>query len=249
MTAMTRFLVPYHLDEHLPQFDSPSEPDVTITSNLPDGGTWERLAHLYRSVAAAVARDVQDGGRPVVMSGDCTTSLATVAGLQRAGVDPAVVWFDAHGDIQTLETTTSGYLGGMPLRILIGYRPELISDALGLRPIPEDRIALVDARDLDPPEAEFLATSAIHRYDVDQLADIPEGQIYLHVDFDVVTPDDLPGLLFPAAGGPGLDAVTAAIGRVIATGRVVATGLGCTWSAGHGNGTKIRQQLGAAGFG
>jgi arginase len=248
---MTRILVPYHLDEYLPQLDTPYEPDITITTDLPDGGPWERMAFLYGPVADAVASDVQAGSRPVVMSSDCTTSLAAVAGLQRAGVDPAIVWFDGHGDVQTLETTTSGYLGGMPLRILVGYRPELIADELGLRPIADHRIALVDARDLDPPEAEFLATSAIHRFDVDRLTPdaIPDGPIYLHVDFDVVTPDHLPGLLFPAAGGPGLAAVIAAIGRVIATGRVVATGLGCTWHAGHGNGVKIRQQLEAAGLG
>lgn len=251
MTAMAHILVPYHLDEHLPQLDTPYEPDVTIAADLPDGGPWQRMAHLYGRVAETVAGEVRDGGRPVVASGDCTTSLATVAGLQRAGTDPAIVWFDAHGDVQTLETTASGYLGGMPLRILVGYRPELISEALGLRPIAESRIALVDARDLDPPEVEFLAASAIRRCDVDQLAGdaIPDGPIYLHVDLDVVTPDDLPGLLFPAAGGPALEAVIAAIRRVVATGRVAATGLGCTWSAGHGNGARIRQYLDIVGIG
>lgn len=251
MTAMTHILVPYHLDEHLPQLDAPYEPDITITADLPDDGTWGRMAHLYRKVAEAVASDVQDGGRPIVMSGDCTTSLATVAGLQRAGVDPAIVWFDGHGDVQTLETTTSGYLGGMPLRILAGYRPELISDKVGLRPIADDRITLVDARDLDPPEAEFLSTSAIRRCDVDQLMPdaIPDGPVYLHVDFDVVTPDSVSGLLFPAPGGPDLDAVIAAIGRVIATGRVAATGLGCTWHSGNGNGVKIRRHLEATALG
>jgi arginase len=183
------------------------------------------------------------------MSGDCTTSLATVAGLQRAGVDPAIVWFDGHGDVQTLETTASGYLGGIPLRILTGYRPELISDDLGLRPIPDDRVVLVDARDLDPPEAEFLTTSAVRRIDVDDLvADlIPDGPVYLHIDFDVVTPDELPGLLFPAGGGPGIDAVGAAIGRVMATGRVAAVGVGCTWHAGHGNAARVRPLLDEAG--
>ena len=246
---MTRILVPYHLDENLPSLDVPYEPDRTAPADLPDGGPWQRMAALYDDVANVVAHDARSGGRPVVMSGDCTTSLATVAGLQRAGVDPAIVWFDGHGDVQTLETTTSGYLGGMPLRILTGYRPELISDDLGLRPIPDERVVLVDARDLDPPEAEFLTTSAIRRCDVDDLvADlIPDGPLYLHIDFDVVTPGELPGLLFPAAGGPGLDAVGAAIGQVMATGRVAAVGIGCTWNAGHDNATRVRPILDEAG--
>ena len=82
-----------------------------------------------------------------------------MAGLQHAGLDPAIVWFDAHGDVQTLETTTSGYLGGLPLRLLMppGYRPGLICDRLGLRPVPEDRVVPAGARDLDPPEADYLA--------------------------------------------------------------------------------------------
>jgi arginase len=203
------------------------------------------MAALNGDVADVVAEDARAGQRPVVMSGDCTTSLGTVAGLQRAGVDPAIVWFDGHGDVQTLETTASGYLGGIPLRILTGYRPELISDNLGLRPIPDGRVVLVDARDLDPPEAEFLTTSAIRRCEVDDLvADgIPDGPLYLHIDFDVVTPDELPGLLFPAAGGPTLGTVGAAIGRVMATGRVAAVGVGCTWHSGHGNAARVRPLL------
>jgi arginase len=50
--------------------------------------------------------------------GDCTTALGTVAGLRHAGMDPGIVWFDAHGDVQTLETTASGYQGELPLRPL-----------------------------------------------------------------------------------------------------------------------------------
>src|SRR5690348_16030444 len=98
-----------------------------------------RLARLYRSVAGAVEHALRERTTPWVVSGDCMASLATMAGVQHAGVDDtAVVWFDAHGDVQTLETTTSGYIGGMPLRLMVGYRPELIATPIGLRPVPED---------------------------------------------------------------------------------------------------------------
>jgi arginase len=171
----------------------------------------------------------------VVFSGDCTTSFGVVAGLQRAGTDPAIVWFDAHGDVQTLETTTSGYLGGMPLRILAGYRPELIADRLRLRPVPESRILLVDARDLDPPEITYLEQSAIQRCQVADVAagSLPDGPIYLHVDLDVIDPADLPGLLYPAPGGPRLPEVAAALHRIVGTGQVAAIGLACTWHPGR----------------
>ena len=113
-----------------------------------------------------MAADAGFGGCPVVMSGDCNTSAGIMAGLQRAGADPAIVWFDAHGDVQTLETTTSGYLGGLALRLLTAYRPELIAARLGLRPVPEDRIVLAGARDLDPPEVTYLAGAQITRREV-----------------------------------------------------------------------------------
>jgi len=236
---VTRILVPYHLTEHLPNLDVPVPADRTVTADLPPDDPWAAMATLYDRVAGIVAEAVAAGDRPTVVSADCTTSLGTVAGLQRAGIDPAIVWFDGHGDVQTLETTASGYLGGFPLRILVGYRPELIADALRLRPVPEDRAVLVDARDLDPPEVEYLDRSAIRRCDVDDVV-VPDGPIYLHVDLDVVNPADLPGLRFPAMGGPSLRAVGAAVEDVLATGRVVAVGLGCTWYPGRGAADAVR---------
>jgi arginase len=137
---MTVIGVPYHLDEYLPDLDVTPEPAETVTPELPPGQVWPRLAVLYAAVARAVTRS-RAGGRLVVVSGDCLTALGTVAGLQATGADPAIVWFDAHGDVQTLETTSSGYLGGLPLRLLAGYRPELIAGRLGLRPVPEDHAA------------------------------------------------------------------------------------------------------------
>jgi arginase len=67
-------------------------------------------------------------------------------------------------------TTASGYLGGLPLRLLAGYRPELIAGQLGLRPVAERRILLVGARDLDPPEVTYLAGAQIGRCEVRDLA-------------------------------------------------------------------------------
>jgi len=243
-----RILVPYHLDEYLPAIDAPIAPTTTVVAELPPGDAWQRMTVLYERVAATVADAVRLGGSPTVVSGDCTTSLGTVCGLQQAGIDPAIVWFDAHGDVQTLETTASGYLGGIPLRILVGYRPELISSAIGLAPVVEDRVLLVDARDLDPPEVEYLARSAIRRCAVDGIsaAVLPDGPVYLHVDLDVVDPGDLPGLLFPAPGGPRLPAVAEAVSRILATGRVVAFGVACTWRSGHGAGARVAPYLEAA---
>jgi len=76
--------VPYHLDEHLPGLDFPLPADGVVAADLPPGDVWDRLAVLYGAVAEAVAGAARRGDRPVVVSGDCTTALGTVAGLQRA---------------------------------------------------------------------------------------------------------------------------------------------------------------------
>ena len=231
---MTVIAVPYHLDEYLPDLDLPLEPDETVTAQFPPGDPWERMAVLYDAVAGAVAADAGFGGCPVVMSGDCNTSAGIMAGLQRAGADPAIVWFDAHGDVQTLETTTSGYLGGLALRLLTAYRPELITARLGLRPVPEDRIVLAGARDLDPPEKTYLAGAAIRRRDVAGLsaAGLPDGPLYVHVDLDVIDAGALPGLRFPAPGGPSRQAVADAVAAVARRREIAALDIAATWRPG-----------------
>jgi arginase len=245
---MSVIQVPYHLDEYLPDLDVPLPPDTVITADLPAGDVWDRLSALYTGVAAAVAAEAGRGGRPVVVSGDCMTALGTMSGLQRAGVQAGIVWFDAHGDVQTLETTTSGYLGGLPLRLLMGYRPELIAARLGLRAVPEHQVALVDARDLDPPEVSYLAGAQIRRSEVGELdaAGLPGGPLYVHLDLDVIDSGQLPGLRFPAPGGPSPAQVTGALSALLGTGRVAAIGVACTWYPGHSAADRIRQHLGAA---
>ena len=240
--------VPYHLDEYLPDLDLPLGEGEVITADLPVGDAWSRLAALYRLVADAVASAAGRGGCPVVLSGDCMTALGTVTGLQRAGINAGIVWLDAHGDVQTLETTASGYLGGLPLRLLVGYRPGLIAAGLGLRPVPERRVMLVGARDLDPPEVAYLDGAFIGRSEVAGLdaAALPAGPLYVHIDLDVIDPAEVPGLRYPAPGGPGSEDVAGALRMLLATGQVAAVGLACTWRPGHGAAARIRPHLEAA---
>jgi len=239
MAGRTVIAVPYHLDEHLPGLEFVLPPDQVVTADLaPAGGIWDRLAPLQSAVAGAVSAAAADGSCPVVVSGDCFTALGVVAGIQAAGAAAGqasgIVWFDAHGDVQTPETTASGYVAGMPLRLLTGYRPELIAGRLGLRPVPEEHIVLAGARDLDPPEASYLAGSAIRQCDVAGLtaADLPGVPLYVHVDFDVLDPGEVPGVRFPTPGGPTAGELAGALATLLATGRVAAITLACTWYPG-----------------
>lgn len=222
---MSVILSPFHLDEALPG-PWPVRADLTLTPDLPDGTPWERMAVISAGVAEATAKSCQRGELPLVVSGDCVAALGVVAGVQRAGHQPAVVWLDGHGDVQTEETSTSGYLGAMPIRQLTGGANRTIPDAIGLRPLPESAITLLDGRDLDPPEADYLAQAEIRQQPVGPVT--VDGPVVLHVDVDVVDAAELPGLLFPASGGPGLQQVVAALEEIRRSNHLVAISLACT---------------------
>lgn len=228
---MAIICVPFHQDERLPEgtIPLPVEPRL-IMPDLPDGPIWDRLATLYSAVSSAVAAEVSNGAVPTVVSGDCMVALGVVAGLQRGGVDPSIIWFDAHGDVHTMESSTSGYIGGMSLRMVLGGDYSLVGERIGLRPLAERQAVLVDARDIDPAEAEYLATAEITRCTVDNVK-IPDGPLILHVDIDVIDAGDLPGLMLPVADGPSKSSVLDSIRRIMATGNVVAFDIAFTWNA------------------
>lgn len=245
---MSIISVPYHLDERLADLSRslPADLDAAeLTVRLPDADVWSRLGALYEAVADTVERVTRADSVPVVVSGDCTVSIGMTAGLQRAGIDPAIVWVDAHGDLQTLETTPSGYLGGMALRVLLGYRPDLVAERLGLRPPAEARVLLVDARDLDPAEVDYLAVARVRRSKVDELtADaLPDGPLLLNLDLDVLDPTALPGLRYPAPRGPDLTTVLEVIRTVVDTGRLAGLNVACTWLPGNGDADDRRDRV------
>lgn len=224
---MTVLLSPFHLDERL-DGPWPLEAEATIDPALPEAGAWERMAVIAVDVADAVAAALRDARVPVVLSGDCVAALAVVAGVQAAGVEPTVVWLDAHGDVQSPETSASGYLGGMPIRQLVGGADRTVPDALALRPIDEADIVLLDGRDLDPPEATFIAGSRIRHLPLQPV--VVPCPIVLHVDLDVVDARDAPGLLFPVEDGPSLDMVVAVLQQLVERNDVVAISIACTTS-------------------
>lgn len=221
-----RIVVPYHHAEPLPKLaDAFPADDAAIVSKGPAGAM---IVRLYDQVAARVAAS----DMPVVVaSGDCTTSLATVAGLQRRGLTPGVIWVDAHGDFHTPRTTRSGYFGGMALAMLMGRAGASLAEDVGLRAVAEDACVLVDARDLDLAERDALDASAVHRvHDVAALehAALPPPPWYVHLDIDVIDPSELPPLRFPAPDGPSANAVATALRALASRGTIAALGLACT---------------------
>jgi arginase len=225
-------VVPYHQDERLADDLLPLTTAFTLVEPpLPDGDVWSRMVALHDAAADAIATELRADGDTIVLSGDCLVAMATLAGAQRAGHDPAVIWFDAHGDVHTLESSGSGYLGGLSLRLLQGAHADRLATPLGVRPLPEHRSVLVGARDLDQAEVDFLRTSAITRTSVADLnaGALPEGPLIVHIDVDVIDPAELPGLLFAAPDGPSAADVLQAVRRILDTNRVVALDVACPW--------------------
>ena len=211
--------VPYFIGSRTREGAQLAPADVVLPP-LPGGPAQARMGVLYAELARRVAASEQ----PRVQVGDCVAALGVMAGLQARGLDPAVVWLDAHGDFNTWETTPSGFLGGMPLAMMAGLGEQTIVEAVDLRPVAGRRMVLVGARDLDPGEDSNLEGAGVRLAEVEELSasDLPEGPIYLHLDCDLVLIEEMPAVNYPAPGGPEAAAVRDALERVFATGRVAA---------------------------
>jgi arginase len=146
----------------------------------------------------------------LVLAGDCLTALGLVAGLQRRHRDVSVVWLDAHGDFNTPAISVSGYLVGMSLAMLCGRAPEPICERLGLRAVPDEHAVLIGARDLDPAERDAQQASRVLRLAADPdavrsaLTELSAGDVYSHVDVDIIDSGDVHGLRFPTDAGPSI---------------------------------------------
>jgi len=129
------------------------------------------------------------------------------------------VWIDAHGDFNTPETSLSGMMGGMPVAISTGLCLHHIRRACGLDPpLPISYVSMVGVRDTDPWEQNLIDTHGIPQVTV---ADLKAGSpkiyeemerlaaltdlIYVHVDLDILDPDDIPGAGLPVENGPTAD--------------------------------------------
>jgi arginase len=217
-------LTPYFLDQPLPGLELLAEPDWIINrEDLPKASLTSRLSVLHASLAGNVEKTLGRGDLPVSIAGDCPTTLGIWAGLKRAGVEPTLVWLDAHGDFNTWETTPSGFLGGMPLAMLTGLGEQTILESLEVKPLPQERVILSDARDLDPGERELVAGSGIkHLPDPRDLVDFPfpQGPLWVHFDTDIVDPSQSPAQNYPAAGGPDQELMARIFRTLRDTGRV-----------------------------
>jgi arginase len=168
-------------------------------------------------VATLVGRAVADGATPLVVGGDHSVALGTLAGLaQAAGGRGGVIWVDAHGDLNTPATSLSGNVHGMPLAAALGLAGDaFLHPGLDLPAVDARRVAIVGVRSLDPSERRLVRDAGIRVFtmsEIDRIGieramqealDRVSGGSFVHVslDLDVLDPDVAPGVGTPVRGG------------------------------------------------
>lgn len=222
-------LTPFFLDQPREALKEVAQGDWTMNApSLPQGEPQTRMSMLHNVIAGFVARALDEGARPVSVAGDCCATIGVMAGLERAGVSPVLLWLDAHGDFNTWETTRSGFLGGMPLAMLVGRGDRSMPDAVGLRAFPEARVVLSDARDLDPGERIALEHSQVRHFgDLNALgkSEALDAPLYVHFDTDWVNPLDAPAQSYATPGGPSSGEVREFFRALAETKNIVAVSL------------------------
>jgi arginase len=181
----------------------------------------QEIAETCSDVAAAAEKALSEGFLPLVLGGDHSIAAGVAAGVanhfRKEKKQIGYLWLDAHGDMNTPESSPSGNVHGMPLAAIMGYgAPELV-DLLGFKPKAEPgNIVIVGARDLDAQERKIVKKSGIHVFtmrDIDErgmrevMSDALKyamddtAGVAVSLDMDFVDPSDAPGVGTPVRGG------------------------------------------------
>ncbi|KAB7704113.1 arginase [Bacillus aerolatus] len=168
-------------------------------------------------LAKKVDEVIQSGSIPLVLGGDHSIAIGTLAGTTRHYKNLGVIWYDAHGDLNTAETSPSGNIHGMPLAVSIGVGHEELTGIYGDAPkVKPEHIVIIGARSLDEGEKVLIKEKGIKVYtmhEVDRLGmtkvieeaieylkEKTDG-VHLSLDLDGLDPNDAPGVGTPVNGG------------------------------------------------
>ncbi|RSK44975.1 arginase [Bacillus canaveralius] len=177
----------------------------------------ELVAEKNEKLAAEVDKVIEAGSFPLVLGGDHSIAIGTLAGVAKHYDNLGVIWYDAHGDLNTGETSPSGNIHGMPLAVSLGIGHEMLTQIGGYSPkIKAENIVIIGARSLDEGERALIKANGIKVYtmhEIDRLGmtriieeaiaylkDRTDG-VHLSLDLDGLDPADAPGVGTPVIGG------------------------------------------------
>ena len=189
------------------------------------GSPLSRIEAIARWVSKHAWRAHAEGMIPLVLGGDHSVALGSIAATTQSVRGVGLVWVDAHPDFNTPETTPSGNVHGMTLAIAAGLGPAPLVRLNGLAPmVHPERIAVIGVRSVDAGEYENLRQAGVRVYDSDyveqhgirstvgeamnHLSSNGVRKIHLSVDLDVLDPNYCPGVSTPVAGGFTADELT-----------------------------------------
>ncbi|QTM97928.1 arginase [Sediminibacillus dalangtanensis] len=176
-----------------------------------------QVAEGNELLAEQVDEAITAGRFPLVLGGDHSIAIGSLAGIAKHYENLGVIWYDAHGDLNTADTSPSGNIHGMPLAVNLGLGHERLTNILGYQPkIKPENIVLIGARSLDEGEKELIRETGIKVYTMhevdrmgmsavitevtDYLKDRTDG-VHLSLDLDGLDPGDAPGVGTPVIGG------------------------------------------------
>lgn len=199
---------------------------VAIAETKPIGQQSARylkeIMETCARLADTVAKRIDEGFTPVVLGGDHSVAMGSVAGIadfyRRQNQNIGLIWIDAHADINTPTTSPSGNVHGMPLAAVLGLGPEPLTGILGFSPkVQPQNAVLVGVRDIDPVEKENIRNSRLGRVytmrDIDErgmravmeealrTASYDTVGYHVSLDMDWIDPEDAPGVGTPVPGG------------------------------------------------
>ena len=209
---------------------------TTISTDSAASSEIQQCIAIDAALAAAARQACDQGDRPVVFSGNCHACLGSLAGI---GAPAAIVWFDAHGDLNTPETTETGYFDGMALASALGWCwTSLVRQIPGFVPVEERDVLLAGGRDLDRGERVRLRRSNVRHYQPPALSDGRDAdfataiagragtrRVYVHLDLDVIDPSELQANRFKVSGGVSVSWLEAALREVRAHHDIAAIGV------------------------
>ena len=230
----------YLMEGGLPEMlRSTERPSLSFAHVLPEVDPPAEVAtafELDRLIAEQVREAVAGGEFPLVLSGNCNTAVGTIAGLGAS--DLGVVWFDAHADFNTPETTTTGFTDGMGLAIIVGHCwKEMAGGVPGFSAVAERDVVLAGVRAIEPAEEERLAASDVSVVGADRIGleapgnlevalDGLKSRVYVHLDLDVLDPEKAgKANEFAPAGGLSAEDLKTALGVVRERFAVAAAGI------------------------
>jgi arginase len=172
--------------------------------------------------------------RVFTVGGTCGAEAAPIAYLAGRHKALGAVWFDAHGDLNTPESSPSGHFHGMVLRTLLGEGPREIADRVA-SPLDPANVVVAGARDLDAAERDFIESAGVGLVEgwpqdaaariIDSLCAAGVRELYVHIDVDVFDPAAYGDALFSVPDGPSMGSVAAVVREVVARFDLVGVGV------------------------